>query len=168
MALMVLGAMRLVSASRQVLVTLLSLLVMLGEWPIDAQAQTPRPRLPTAALPPGAFAFAADPYSAPPYESEILLVRERSGVLRAWFIPVRQGARRLPQDERWTPGLACPRFVVDFEVGTLGCENPALPDEVMARYRWRLDGQRLTEFVPDLLAIPGREDKGFFVLHRSP
>lgn len=134
--------------------------------PVITPAQTPRPRLDSAGIAAGSFAFVPDPYSAPPYESEILLLRERSGVLRAWFIPVRQGVHRLPQDERWTPGLACPRFIVDFEAGTLGCHNPAVPQEVMARYRWRLDGRRLSDFVPDLLAIPGSEAQGFFVLYR--
>lgn len=139
---------------------------LLGASVLTAQAQTALPELPTRQLRPGNFAFARDPYSEPPHESTILLVRERSGRLRAWFIPVREGSPRLPEDERWNPGAACARFGVDFAAGVIACERAALPAELLARYRWRLDGQRLSEFVPDLIPIPGREAGGRFLLHR--
>lgn len=130
-----------------------------------AHAQTPLPRIPTAQLLAGHFAFVPDPYSAPPRESEILLLRERSGVLRAWFIPLRQGLRRLPEDLGWAPGPACPQLVADFDAGEVRCLNPDMSEALRARYRWRLDGRRLTDFVPDLIAIPGAELEGAFVLH---
>ena len=40
-----------------------------------------------------------------------------------------------------------------------------LSEALRARYRWRLDGRRITDFVPDLIAIPGAELEGAFVLH---
>lgn len=142
--------------------TLLVLALLAG----SAQAQYSLPRLPTAQLRPGSHAFAADPYSEPPNESEILLVRETSGRLHAWFIPVRQGTRRLPQDERWTPGLPCAAFVVEFASDLIGCADPRVPADIRHRYRWHLDGHRRTDFVPDLIAIPGAEVDGHFVVHR--
>ncbi len=54
------------------------------------------------------------PCSEAPHESQTLLVRETTGRLRAWFIPVRQGWRRLPEDGRWAPGAPCVQFVVDL------------------------------------------------------
>ena len=140
--------------------------VLLAATSLAAGSRTALPELPTRQLRPGSFAFARDPYSEPPYESAILLVRERSGRLHAWFIPVREGTHRLPEDERWNPGAACARFGVDFTRGVIACERAALPAELLARYRWRLDGQRLSEFVPDLIAIPGREVGGRFLVHR--
>ncbi len=130
-----------------------------------APAQTALPRVPTAQLRAGQFAFVPDPYSDPERPSEILLVRDRTGTLRAWFVPVRGGSHRLPADERWSPGPPCPEFVVDFDAGAIGCRSPAMPAEWTARYRWRIDGRRLTDFVPDLIAVPGTERSGHFVLH---
>jgi hypothetical protein len=141
-------------------------------WPalalpaVAAQAQSSLPRVPTAQLCPGSHAFAADPYSEPPHESQILLVRERSGRLRAWFIPVHKGTRRLPEDARWTPGLPCAAFVVDVEADLIACGDPLIPADIRLRYRWRIDGHRRSDFVPDLIAIPGAEVGGHFVLHR--
>jgi hypothetical protein len=130
------------------------------------QAQSSLPRVPTAQLRPGGHTFAADPYSEPPHESQILFVREKSGRLRAWFIPVRKGLRRLPEDARWTPGLPCAAFVVDVEADLIACGDPLIPADIRLRYRWRIDGHRRSDFVPDLIAIPGAEVGGHFVLHR--
>ena len=128
---------------------------------LAAHAQAELPRVPTAQLAPGQFAFAPDPYSQPPFESELMLVREPSGRLRVWYLPVREGRWRLPEDGRWTPGRPCPGWRVDFRAGTLRCEHPDLP----TRYRWALDGRALSGAVPDLIAVPGAEVDGHFVLH---
>ncbi len=133
---------------------------------VAAQAQSSLPRLPSAQIRPGSHAFATDPYSEPPHESQILLVREKSGRLRAWFIPVRKGARRLPEDARWTPGLPCAAFVIDVEADLIACGDPLIPADIRPRYRWHIDGHRRSDFVPDLIAIPGAEVGGHFVLHR--
>jgi hypothetical protein len=78
-----------------------------------------------------------------------------------WYLPVRQGRWRLPEDEGWTPGRPCPGWQVDFGAGTLRCDHPGLPP----RYRWALDGRGLSGAVPDLIAVPGAEVDGHFVLH---
>lgn len=131
-----------------------------------SQAQSQLPRIPTAQLRPGSHVFAPDPYSEPPNESEILLVREKGGRLHAWYVPVRKGLRRLPDDERWSPGPPCAKFAVDFTSDTISCRDTRMPAEILLRYRWSISGRRLTEFVPDLIPIPGKEEGGFFVLHR--
>lgn len=122
------------------------------------------PELDATRLAPTQFAFVPDPYSQAPYESEILLVRSGSGRLRAWFVPVRQGLRRLPEDAQWSPGRPCAEFYVDFAADVIGCRDPALPPPIAQRYRWRIDGTRRTDFVPDLLPIPGAEENGRFVI----
>lgn len=132
----------------------------------QATAQTALPRVPSAQVRPGSFALVADPYSGPPHGSQILLVRDPAGRLKAWYIPLREGLPRLPADERWNPGPACSAFAVDFGAGVIRCAVSHLPDEVLRRYRWTTGGQRLTDFVPDLIAVPGAEEGGSFVLHR--
>jgi hypothetical protein len=144
----------------------LGLAGVLAAMATAAAGQSSLPRIPTAQLRPGSHSFVADPYSEPPNESQILLIRETGGRLRAWFIPVRKGSRRLPEDERWTPGAPCLQFLVDFRSGVIGCRDPQIPPDILRRYRWRIDGQHLTEFVPDLIAIPGAEVEGQFILHR--
>lgn len=141
-----------------------------GPWLLSAAILAPvhaadgLPRLDATRLAPAQFAFVADPYSQAPFDSQILLVRSAAGRLHAWFIPVRQGVRRLPEDAQWSPGRPCAEFFVDFGADVIGCRDPALAPSIAQRYRWRIDGTRRTDFVPDLLPIPGHEQDGRFVI----
>lgn len=125
-----------------------------------------RPSVATDAVAPGTFAWAPDPYSAPPLDASVLmLVREPAGRLRVWFFLQRDGVPRLPADAQWRAGPPCGRFELDAAADELACRDADLPPSIAARYRWHLDGRRRTEFVPDLLRVPGAERGGRYVLH---
>lgn len=124
-----------------------------------------RPRIATRDLGAGQFRYVPDPYSQAPYESQLLLVRLPAGELKVWFIPVREGLRRLPSDAQWSPGWPCQALQPDFAAAVIACHDPALPPHLARRYRWRLDGRALSDLIPDLLPVPGAEGDGAFIIH---
>lgn len=127
-------------------------------------AQAAPPSLPTGSIAPGTHAMLEDPFSAPPRESALLAVRSGDGQLRVWFFPKVDGELRLPADERWSPGPTCDRLDVDFRAQAILCAKSLLPAQVLARYRWALDGSAATPFVPPLIKVPGHEQAGRFLI----
>lgn len=132
----------------------------------SARTDAALPRLPTADIAPGTYRFVPDIYEDRLFRGEVLLVRDISGRLMAWYIPGRNGVRSLPDGHWWRPGNPCPDLRPDFTAGVIACFDPAAPDWLRTRYRWSLEGKALSDQVPHMEPVPGVEESGYFVFHK--
>lgn len=126
-----------------------------------------RPCVASADLPAAAHRLADDPHAARPGASVLWMVRLPDRALRVWFLPLKQGLPLLPQDAHWRSGLPCGQLTVDFSGGTLGCGASPLAGAALERWRWNLQGEPLDELVPPLIAVPGLERDGRFLVQGS-
>jgi hypothetical protein len=98
---------------------------------------------------------------------DIMLVRSREGRLFTWFVPVKEGKRRLPDGLWWKPGYAC-EFTADFDTGVIACSDAEAPDWLLKRSRWALDGRSLSNQTPNMDPAEGVEESGYFVVNKRP
>jgi hypothetical protein len=130
----------------------------------SARTDAALPRLESSMIAAGSYKYVTDPYSMEGWESEILMIRSRDGVLRAWFIPVKGGVRRLPDGPLWRPGRPCRELIPDFEREEIYCTEPNQSEWDVKRYRWNLEGKSLFNQTVDMVPIQGVEESGNFVL----
>lgn len=131
----------------------------------SARSDAALPRVETASISPKSYRFGPDLYDGYP-KGEILFIRTAEGRLHAWFVPVQDGVRHLPDGPWWKLGLPCHSLRPDFGKGQISCEDADLPAWAKERYRWSLTGKRLSTQAEDMLAIPGIEEGGFVVFHK--
>lgn len=132
-------------------------------WP-SARTDAELPRIPISSLTTNSYRFAPDPLSIKEQESQIFFVRTSSEKLYAWYVPQRDGIKRLPDGHWWKHGYACNDLRPDFKQGIIHCGDDGLPQWAALRYRWSLDGKSLSDQVPDMEPVPGTEESGYFVL----
>ena len=124
-----------------------------------------------ARLPPGSFFWASAP-DDPRYLPDglraqdadrlaLLLLRERDGSLRAFYLPRQGGRASVPAAASpAVAGIPCEDMAPDFGRGDIACRQTSAGFDFAARHRWSLQGRALSPGTPDLYAVPGQELDG--------
>lgn len=129
------------------------------------------PGVRVARLPPGSFVWASAP-DDPRYLPDglraqdagrlaLLLLRERDGSLRAFYLPRQGGRASVPAAASpAVAGIPCEDMALDFGRGDIACRQTSAGFDFAARHRWSLQGRALSPGTPDLYAVPGQELDG--------
>jgi hypothetical protein len=134
---------------------------------MSAKTDAELPRISLDKLGPGTWKFASYWPENQGTGWDVMLVRSREGQLFAWFVPVKEGKRRLPDGPWWKPGRAC-ELKPDFDAGIIACSDADAPEWLRTRSRWTLDGRSLSNQTPDMDPAIGVEESGFFVVNKRP
>ncbi len=129
----------------------------------QAIAALPRVKIPS--LTPEQFAIVENPVSNNQSPSKLMLLRQKSGQLFVWSIPVRNGVFAMPDIHWWRPGISCLSFAPDFENEVIACTDSDLPAWWSEHLRWRLDGTNISGSVDNMPRIQGQERLGEFIFH---
>jgi hypothetical protein len=141
--------------------------VLFSTLRVSAKTDSELPRISLDDLAPGTWKFATYWEESPQSLGwDMMLVRARDGHLSVWFIPVKQGKRRVPEFYWHRPGNAC-ELKPDFDTGVIACSDPNASDWDRSRSRWALNGKSLSGQSPDMDAVTGSEESGFFVVHKQ-
>ena len=129
------------------------------------------PGVRVARLPPGSFVWASAP-DDPRYLPDglraqdagrlaLLLLRERDGSLRAFYLPRQGGRASVPAAASpAVAGIPCEDMAPDFGRGDIACRQTSAGFDFAARHRWSLQGRALSPGTPDLYAVPGQQLDG--------
>jgi hypothetical protein len=136
----------------------------------SARSDAQLPRIAVHDLRPGTFAFVADPLESGPQDGGpqwfMLFVRSDDGKLSVFNVPSVNGRPGVPDHHPWNRGFPCGRFEPDFSLREIRCKDAA-PGTYQSSRIWSLDGTSVNNYGPDLDAVRGVEEHGFFVLHKT-
>lgn len=100
---------------------------------------------------------------------KLLLLRGEDGLLRAFYLPRRDGQVGLPGGASPAgPGIPCRDVAPDFRAGDIACRQAVPGFEFALRHRWALDGRSLTAGTPGLTAARGHEADDNWVFEPTP
>jgi hypothetical protein len=103
-----------------------------------AEASRPSVRIPHLSL--GAFGYIADPLSSDTWPSELLVIRDRTGKVTVFRIPMTDGLHALPDVHWWKAGWPCSRLEPDFATSRIRCHDAEASDWIRS-LAWSIDGR---------------------------
>lgn len=138
---------------------LLSMLVLIvalwvvffgGLAPSD-RSEANRPELVVPSLQVNQFAWLSNPTATEQWPSQILALRDASGALHTWEIPMRDTHYLMPNDKWLNASWPCVDFRPDPSKQVIACWDQDLHAWGKENYQWDFSGKNIRGVVEDLL-----------------